>query len=208
MTDSAPAATASAPEEEELFPPENFAMVEAGIYRSSFPRSKNIPFLRRLRLRSVVALVPEEVSETMTKFYNSQGIHLIKHGTDGNKWPFKEIDEQELSSALRDVLDPANQPTLIHCNKGKHRTGSLVGVVRKVRGWSLSSIFAEYLTFALPKARLEDQRFIENFDDNRFALGLRARDIVKDNLRARDIVKDNADKAAAVSAASSGGEDA
>jgi len=205
MTDVAPAASASTPEEEELFPPENFAMVEAGIYRSSFPRSKNIPFLRRLRLRSVIALVPEEVSETMTKFYNSQGIRLIKHGTDGNKWPFKEIDEQELSSALRDVLDPANQPALIHCNKGKHRTGSLVGVVRKVRGWSLSSIFAEYLTFALPKARLEDQRFIESFDDNKFILDLRIRARARSQQSQED---DKADKAATVSAAASGGEEA
>jgi len=153
---------------EELFPPENFAMVETGIYRSAFPRSKNIPFLRRLRLKSVIVLVPEEVSETMTKFYSSVGTRLVRHGTDGNKWPFKEIEVNEMLLALADVLNPANQPALIHCNKGKHRTGSLVGMIRKVRGWALSSIFAEYLVFALPKARLEDQRFIENFDDQAF----------------------------------------
>ena len=169
-------ATQASESDEELFPPENFAMVETGVYRSAFPRSKNIPFLRRLRLKTVIALVPEEVSDTMTRFYASQGTRLIKHGTDGNKWPFKEIGEAEFVAALRDVLNPANQPTLIHCNKGKHRTGSLVGVLRKVRGWALSSIFAEYLTFALTKARLEDQRFIENFDDLAFERELLAQD--------------------------------
>jgi tyrosine-protein phosphatase SIW14 len=151
-----------------MLPPENFAMVEAGIYRSAFPRSKNIPFLRRLRLRSVLALVPEDISETMTKFYAASNIRLIKHGTDGNKWPFKEICDDEVVMALRDALNPANQPVLLHCNKGKHRTGSVVGALRKVRGWGMSSIFAEYLAFAQPKARLEDQRFIEVFDDESF----------------------------------------
>ena len=46
-------------EEEEiiLLAPENFAMVENGIYRSAFPRSKNIEFLRKLKLKSVISLV-------------------------------------------------------------------------------------------------------------------------------------------------------
>lgn len=102
------------------------------------------------------------------RFYSSSNIALIKQGSDGNKWPFKEIGEEVFHAALKSVLDPANRPVLIHCNKGKHRTGSLVGALRKVRGWAYSSIFAEYLDFALPKARLEDQRFIENFDDVAF----------------------------------------
>jgi len=42
-----------------LISPENFGMVENGVYRSSFPRSRNIPFLRTLGLVSVVPLVPE-----------------------------------------------------------------------------------------------------------------------------------------------------
>jgi hypothetical protein len=36
--------------------------------------------------------------------------------------------------------------------------------LRKYRNWSLSCIFNEYLLYAAPKSRLEDQRFIENFD--------------------------------------------
>lgn len=61
---------------------------------------------------------------------------------------------------------------LIHCNKGKHRTGSVIGCLRKLRGWSLSSIVAEYHMFAQPKSRLEDQRFIEAFDVELFLASL------------------------------------
>jgi len=73
-------------------------------------------------------------------------------------------DTMELMMTLLAILNPANRPLLIHCNKGKHRTGSLVGCLRKIRGWSLSSIFSEYLIYALPKARLEDQICIESFN--------------------------------------------
>jgi hypothetical protein len=37
-----------------LYPPENFAIVVPGIFRSSFPRSKNFGFLKSLGLKSVL----------------------------------------------------------------------------------------------------------------------------------------------------------
>ena len=38
-----------------------------------------------------------------------------------------------------------------------------MGCLRRVRGWALSSVFAEYLLYAAPKTRLEDQQCIEQF---------------------------------------------
>ena len=66
-------------------------------------------------------------------------------------------------AGLRAVLDPRNHPLLIHCNQGKHRTGCLVGCLRKVQRWSLVAIFEEYRRFAGSKARVVDQHFIERF---------------------------------------------
>lgn len=40
----------------------------------------------------------------------------------------------------------------------------MCGSLRKIRGWGLSAIFNEYLLYALPKARLEDQQLIESFE--------------------------------------------
>lgn len=37
-----------------LIPPENFAMVNSWLYRSSFPKKKHFPFLKTLGLRSVL----------------------------------------------------------------------------------------------------------------------------------------------------------
>lgn len=148
----------------ELLPPENFSMVEAGVYRSSFPRTKNIEFLKTLQLKSVLALIPEEYPVAMTDFYNQTGVKLLNCGLDGNKWPFKEIDEDNLINALKLILDTTNRPLLIHCNKGKHRTGTIIGCLRKCRGWALTPILQEYILFASPKVRFEDQMRIEAFN--------------------------------------------
>ena len=151
-------------DDDHLLAPDNFSMVEEGVYRSAFPRTKHSKFIRNLNLKSVVPLVPEGYPEAMSSFYEKCNIQLLPHGLDGNKWPFKEINILDFRRIMHLILDPTNRPLLIHCNKGKHRTGCVVACLRKIRGWSLSAIFAEYLMFADPKARTEDQRFIEVFE--------------------------------------------
>ena len=151
-----------------LIPPDNFSMVEPGVYRSSFPRRKNMEFLRSLQIKTVIALIPEDYPTNIIEFYHINGIRLIQHGLDGNKWPFKDIKHEAFSRALVDSLDPENRPVLIHCNKGKHRTGSLIGCLRKLSKWALSPILHEYILFAAPKARIEDQLYIEQFDIQEF----------------------------------------
>ncbi|OAY80092.1 putative tyrosine-protein phosphatase, partial [Ananas comosus] len=63
-----------------------------------------------------------------------------------------------------------NHPILIHCNRGKHRTGCLVACLRKLQSWCLTSVFEEYRRFAADKSRLSDMRFIEMFDQGHSSL--------------------------------------
>ncbi|KAL2938959.1 putative tyrosine-protein phosphatase DSP4, partial [Bienertia sinuspersici] len=74
------------------------------------------------------------------------------------------IPEDRTREALATVLDPRNHPILIHCKSGKHRTGCLVGCLRKLQKWCLLSIFDEYQRFAGVKSRKTDQRIVEMFD--------------------------------------------
>lgn len=94
-----------------------------------------------------------------------------------------KVPDDRIVSALSTVLDKRNHPMLIHCNKGKvrpppsclttelteggggikHRTGCLVGCLRKVQNWSSTATFAEYRSFSHPKSRSMDQQFIELF---------------------------------------------
>ncbi|KAH0876629.1 hypothetical protein HID58_064023 [Brassica napus] len=83
--------------------------------------------------------------------------------------PFVIIPDQKIRKALNVLLDEKNHPVLIHCKRGKHRTGCLVGCLRKLQKWCLTSIFDEYQRFAAAKARVSDQRFMEIFDVSSFS---------------------------------------
>ncbi|KAJ8461733.1 hypothetical protein OPV22_034659 [Ensete ventricosum] len=147
-----------------LVPPLNFAMVDYGVFRSGFPDAANFGFLRTLSLRSVLCLCPEPYPEANVNFLRANGIRLFQFGIDGCKEPFVNIPEDTIHEALKAVLDIRNHPIVIHCKRGKHRTGCLVGCLRKLQRWCLASIFDEYQRFAAAKARVSDQMFMERFD--------------------------------------------
>lgn len=92
------------------------------------------------------------ISETSdTKFY-----HLPM---ESSQEPFV-LDQtqarESLTAALQLMLDKNNFPMLIHSNKGKHRIGVLVGLMRKLlQGWCMSGIFEEYEKFALGKSEYD-----------------------------------------------------
>ncbi|XP_028119784.1 probable tyrosine-protein phosphatase DSP4 isoform X2 [Camellia sinensis] len=147
-----------------FIPPLNFSMVDNGIFRSGFPDTANFPFLQSLGLRSILCLCPEPYPEANAQFVKSNGIQLFQFGIEGCKEPFVNIPEDTIREALKVVLDVKNHPLLIHCKRGKHRTGCVVGCLRKLQKWCLSSVFDEYQRFAAAKARVSDQRFMELFD--------------------------------------------
>ncbi|VVA90031.1 unnamed protein product [Arabis nemorensis] len=152
-----------------LIPPLNFSMVDNGIFRSGFPDSGNFSFLQTLGLRSIIYLCPEPYPESNIQFLKSNGIKLFQFGIEGNKEPFVNIPDHKIRKALKVLLDEKNHPVLIHCKRGKHRTGCLVGCLRKLQKWCLTSIFDEYQRFAAAKARVSDQRFMEIFDVSSFS---------------------------------------
>ncbi|KAI1317457.1 hypothetical protein EDD11_008394 [Mortierella claussenii] len=145
-----------------LVPPLNFAMVAPGVYRSGHPNKHNFPFMRKLGLKVIVQMSEEPYAPELEEFLEREHIRRIHYKIEGNKEPFIEIDEQVISSALVNILDVRNHPLLIHCAKGKHRIGCLIGCLRKIQNWSMTSIFDEYRRFAGSKV-LADQEFIEIF---------------------------------------------
>ncbi|XP_048632185.1 tyrosine-protein phosphatase DSP3 isoform X1 [Brassica napus] len=173
-----------------LAAPSNFSMVEDGIYRSGFPKPENFGFLTTLNLRSIIYLCPEPYTEENLKFLEANNIKLFQFGIEGKtvRFCFLLIFESLLIfffitesvmilqdpptlmpkdtvlDALKVLVDVRNHPILIHCKAGKHRTGCLVGCLRKVQSWCLSSVLEEYQKNAGLKWRQRDLNFIEAFD--------------------------------------------
>ena len=147
-----------------LVPPPNFAMVEDCVFRSSFPTPSNFPFLQTLNLRSIIYLCPEPYPEENLEFLRSQNIRLFQFGIEGKTDVSMPVLKDSIMDALKVLIDVRNHPILVHCKRGKHRTGCLVGCLRKLQNWCLSSVFEEYQRFAGAKSRTMDLAFIEMFD--------------------------------------------
>ena len=144
--------------------PPNFGMVTSQVYRSSFPRPEHFEFLKTLGLKSIVMLLPEDYPPENVQFCAEQGIQLFQVPLSGNKEPFVHMEPQVITEALNLINDHKNQPIMVHCNQGKHRTGCVIGCFRRMQQWSLSLIFEEYRRYAYPKTRPLDQLMIERFD--------------------------------------------
>ncbi|VVA96255.1 unnamed protein product [Arabis nemorensis] len=147
-----------------LVSPSNFSMVEDGIYRSGFPQPENFGFLKTLNLRSIIYLCPEPYPEENLKFLEANNIKLFQFGIEGKTDPPTPMPKDTVLDALKVLVDVRNHPILIHCKRGKHRTGCLVGCLRKVQSWCLSSVLEEYQKNAGLKWRQRDLKFIETFD--------------------------------------------
>lgn len=133
------------------------------MYRSGYPNEKNFPFLEKLKIKTIVYLCAEPYLKENRQQLEALGVEIVQFKTEGNLEPFVEISDAVLIDALRCVLDPAKHPVLVHCEKGNHRTGCLIGCLRKLMNWSLTSIFAEYRRHTGGNVRVLDLQAIELF---------------------------------------------
>ncbi|KAI3783753.1 hypothetical protein L1987_42839 [Smallanthus sonchifolius] len=145
-------------------PPINFANVEDRVYRSGFPQPSNFPFLETLQLRSIIYLCPEPYPEENLEFLKANNIRLFQFGIDGTKELSIDVLRNIITEALNLLIDVRVHPVLIHCKRGKHRTGCVVGSLRKLQNWCLSSVLEEYKLYAGVKSRDTDLKFLETYD--------------------------------------------
>jgi tyrosine-protein phosphatase SIW14 len=148
-----------------LLPPDNFgAVIPGSVYRSSFPLPENFSFLKSLKLKTILTLVPKPFPDAYVEFMETNGIRQIVVPIAANK-DVVCIEDTTMIQALGVVLDRSHYPLLIHCNKGKHRTGCTVACLRKIQGEGTRTALHEYHTYAGSKARSLDETFIRSFDE-------------------------------------------
>ncbi|KAL1304700.1 hypothetical protein AAFC00_003650 [Neodothiora populina] len=154
-------------------PPLNFGAVDdASIYRSGYPKPENFSFLQGLKLKTILTLVPEPLSAEYLSFVHENGIRHVQIHIPANKDGIINITQKRMCMALSVVLERKNHPLLIHCNRGKHRTGCVVACLRKIQQSAPighhndknDDIVAEYRDYSHPKCRDDDMAFIRSFD--------------------------------------------
>ena len=95
---------------------------------------------------------------------DDQGIQFFHLGVTSQANAWDPVSEETVLEALELILNPLNLPIILMCHLGRHRTGTIVGCLRKLQRWSLTSIFEEYRRYAGSKVRLLNEQFIELFD--------------------------------------------
>ncbi|KAI1488859.1 tyrosine phosphatase family-domain-containing protein [Biscogniauxia mediterranea] len=142
-------------------PPKNFGVVIQGLYRSGYPETADYPFIETLKLKTIVTLVSKDLPDGYRQFVDSNRItHKVFNMTGTKK---ADIPIKLMQSIMAVVSNRKNYPLLIHCNQGKHRTGCVVGVLRKAHEWDTNSVIQEYTKFAAPKIRETDVKYLTDF---------------------------------------------
>lgn len=155
--------------QERIVPPLNFCPVERFLYRSGQPSPVNFPFLLNLNLKTIIWLANEEPQDSLLEFCDNHDITLQfaainpDGGEDDNPWD--GLTEHSIINALRTIVAADHYPLLVCCGMGRHRTGTVIGCLRRIMGWNLASVSEEYRRFTGSRGgRILVELLIEAFD--------------------------------------------
>lgn len=118
---------------------ENFGQIDPTYYRGAQPEARDYPALATLGIKTVIDLTADGradekalVERARMKFY---------------RIPLTTADrpsDAAVQQFLKLVNDPANQPVFVHCQGGRHRTGTMTAVFRITKdGWTADRAYSE-----------------------------------------------------------------
>ncbi|AAS53380.1 AFR009Wp [Eremothecium gossypii ATCC 10895] len=160
----------------QLVSPLNFSCVQPKLYRGSYPRPINLPFLRTLQLEYIVSLTPEPITNDpiLKNFCEAQGIEVfhipcnidkVSKGKPKIKRKKKQvpIEYDVVVKCAQFLINKNHYPCYIHCSNGQLVTSLVIACLRKLSYWSTVSIFNEYLTY-MSSINIHEREFIESFN--------------------------------------------
>ncbi|XP_002988621.2 probable tyrosine-protein phosphatase DG1060 [Selaginella moellendorffii] len=147
--------------------PENYGIVEPGIYRASALKVHSLAFVSNLHLKTLLHLSPEPLCPVIGTFLQQSAVNLIHLGArEGKPASWKPVSENMMKDALEIVLDDSMYPIMVTCSSGIQQTGTFVGCLRRLQKWNLTSIIEEYRRYAGNKAHYANEQFLELFDED------------------------------------------
>ena len=119
----------------------------AGQHDTRVSFTQVLRYLARLRLRTVVSLLPEPPSSDLVAWCHQHSIHLRAERVA----TFKDevtLTHERVAQLLLLAVQPERQPVYVHCSSGVAVTGMLIMCLRKLQRWAPAQIYAEYSRFA------------------------------------------------------------
>jgi len=124
-------------------PPLRFGNIQELVYRSGYPCLRSFRHLSRLKLKTIISLIPEAPTNDLISFTKVAGIDLI-HISVMRTAALNNTLQNSLISALNICIDNSKHPILIHCLDGKRITGLLVLLLRRLQGWPPVAALSEF----------------------------------------------------------------
>lgn len=156
-----------------IVPPLNFCPVEHQLYRSGQPTIINQSFLKDLNLKTIIWLASEEPQEEFLDYCSANNINLefvgmindYNYNYSSTINPWDTLNETTITKSLELIVNKENYPMLVCCGMGRHRTGTIIGCLRRLQNWNLASVSEEYRRFTGAKGgRIQVELLIEGFD--------------------------------------------
>ncbi|KAF9968132.1 hypothetical protein BGZ70_006531 [Mortierella alpina] len=146
-----------------LIPPFRFGTVEPEVYRGAYPKQRNLRYLKRLKLKTILSLIPDAPDEVFRQFCADQGIKSIHLPVDKVK-DNVPLTYNRAVEAVQIIIDPDNLPIYVHCLDGASVTGLVVCCLRKLQTWNISSAMGEFLRYLRGGViSSEESVFVEKF---------------------------------------------
>mmetsp|Transcript_17259 Transcript_17259/g.32459 ORF Transcript_17259/g.32459 Transcript_17259/m.32459 type:complete len:276 (-) Transcript_17259:268-1095(-) len=156
--------------------PLQFATVEEGIYRGSYPTLRSFRFLERLQLTTIVSLVPEPPTKDLQAFCKILDIKII-HFQINRLTPLNNPNlQKKLVQAISAIIAHSTPSTAnktdsprniyVHCLDGRRVTGLLVLLLRRLQNYCPDFSYSEYWRFqpAVSNPYQEELRVNREFD--------------------------------------------
>ncbi|WVF71479.1 hypothetical protein IAT40_006285 [Kwoniella sp. CBS 6097] len=136
------------------------------LYRGSIPAQRNLSFLRRLNLRTLIYLKKKELkddADDLVRWAKRRGVRL--------KWVKAEsmgeeklgMGKNEVGDVLKTILDSSSYPLYIADIDGISHTTLIVACLRKLQGWHMDSIINEICRFEPDHEDLPLVPFIQSY---------------------------------------------
>jgi protein tyrosine/serine phosphatase len=151
---------------------DNFGVINDGYYRGAQPKGDDYRDLAALGVKTVIDLTKDGRDDEQG-FVEAAGMKFHRIPMTTTDRPSDEAIAEFLSM----VNDPANQPVYVHCQGGRHRTGTMTAVYRMTQDhWSATQAYDEMRQFRFEgfPGHPELKDFVMHFTPSRVAPGLNA----------------------------------
>src|SRR6478752_9732423 len=118
---------------------DNFGIVNDHYYRGAQPTSADYPDLAALGVKTVIDLTREGRADEKG-LVEAAGMKFMRIPLTTTEAP----TGADVAQFLLLVTDPANQPVYVHCQGGRHRTGTMTAIYRMTQdGWTPARAYEE-----------------------------------------------------------------